>query len=164
LDGTKRGHRVIAKWRPEDKILALLAYLGRCVRQNEMRIIAMEVFVPRLIAVLGSDSIKTLETFSETALKYGLGCRCNLERLRNLLLAMTFEAHLKRNLFLVFVNDGDGQSKTDNNKIDRCAGCGERRDPASLTTALISNPGAARASYSPGFSHGSHGVICERIE
>jgi hypothetical protein len=33
-----------------------------------------------------------------------------------------------------------------------------------LTTALISNPGAARASNSPGFSHGSDRVICKRIE
>jgi hypothetical protein len=77
---------------------------------------------------------------------------------------MTFEAHLKRNLLLVFVNDGDGQPKTDNNKVDRRACCGEWRDPASLTTALVSNPGAAGASNPPRFSHGGHGIICERIE
>src|SRR6266487_619935 len=77
---------------------------------------------------------------------------------------MTFEAHLKRNLLLVFVNDGNGQSEADDNEIDGCARCGKRRDPAALTTALISNPDAARASDSPGFPHGSNGVIRERIE
>ena len=80
LNGTKRGQRVIAEWRPKDEILALLAYLGRCVRQNEMRIIAMDVLVPRLIAVLGSYRIETLETFGETALEYGFGGGCHLER------------------------------------------------------------------------------------
>ena len=77
---------------------------------------------------------------------------------------MTFEAHLKRHLLLVFVNDGDGQPETDNNEIDGRACCGERRDPAALTAALISNPGTARASDSLCFSHGSDGVIRERIE
>src|SRR5205814_8720704 len=77
---------------------------------------------------------------------------------------MAFEAHLQRDLLLIFINDGDGQSETDNNEIDRRTRRGERRNPAALATALISNPGAARASNSLRFSHGSHGVICECIE
>src|SRR5213080_3001012 len=77
---------------------------------------------------------------------------------------MTFELHFKRNLLLVFVNDGDGQSETNNNKIDRRACCGKRRDPAALTAALISNPRAALASNSLRFSRGSDGIICESIE
>jgi hypothetical protein len=77
---------------------------------------------------------------------------------------MSFEAHLKRNLLLVFVNDGDGQPETDNNEIDGRACCGERRDPAALTTALISDPGAACASNSLRFPHSRDGVICQRIE
>src|SRR5207302_6911361 len=77
---------------------------------------------------------------------------------------MTFEAHLKRNLLLVFVNDGDGQSETNNNKIDRRACCGKRRDPAALATALISDPGAPCARNSLRFSHRSDGVVCECFE
>src|SRR6266446_65877 len=77
---------------------------------------------------------------------------------------MTFEAHLERNLLLVFVNDGDGQSEADDNEIDRGACCRERRDPASLTAALISDPGTARTSNSLRLPHTSHGVICKRIE
>jgi len=49
---------------------------------------------------------------------------------------MTFEAHLKRHLFLVFVNNGNGQAETDDNEIDGRACCGDRRDPAALATAL----------------------------
>ena len=86
----------------------------------------MQVLIPRLVAVLGSHSIETLEAFSETALEYRFGRGCHLERLRNLLLAMTFEAHLKRDLLLVFVNDGDSQPETDNNEIDGRSCCGER--------------------------------------
>ena len=62
LDSTKRGHGIIAKWRAPDKVFALLAQLGLCVRQNKMRIIAMNVLVPRLFAVLGSCRIEALET------------------------------------------------------------------------------------------------------
>jgi hypothetical protein len=40
-----------------------------------MGIVAMQVLVPRLVAVFGSYSIETLKTFSETALEYGLGRR-----------------------------------------------------------------------------------------
>src|SRR5262245_25989481 len=69
FDSAKRRHRVIAEWRPEDKILPLLAYLTRCVRQNKMRIIAMQVFVPRRIAVLGPHRIETFEAVGETALE-----------------------------------------------------------------------------------------------
>jgi len=89
-----------------------------------MRIIAMQVFVPRLIAVLGPHSIETFEAFGETALEYSFGCRCYLQRFRNFFLSMSFEVHLKGNLLLVFVNDGDGQAEADNNEIDGCAGCG----------------------------------------
>src|SRR6266545_3823827 len=124
----------------------------------------MQIFVPGLLAVLRSHSVETLETFSETALEYSLGRTCDLERLGNFLLVMTFEAHLKRHLLLVFVNHRNGQPETDDNEIDGRACCGERRDPTALTTPLISNPGAARASDSPGFPHGSDGVIRERIE
>src|SRR5882672_256645 len=77
---------------------------------------------------------------------------------------MTFEPHFKRNLLLVFLNDGDGQSETNNNKIDRGACCGKRRDPAALTTALISNPGAPSARNSLRFSQGSDGVVCKCFE
>src|SRR5580700_7888554 len=77
---------------------------------------------------------------------------------------MTFEAHFKRNLLLVFVNDGDGQSEADNNEIDRCVCCGEGRDPAALTPTLISDSGTAGASNLLRFPHGSDGVIRERIE
>src|SRR5437868_15233010 len=77
---------------------------------------------------------------------------------------MTFELHFKRNLLLVFVNDGDGQSETNNNKIDRRACCGKRRDPAALATALISDPSAPCARNSFRFSHGRDGIICESIE
>ena len=77
---------------------------------------------------------------------------------------MTFEAHLKRDLLLVFVDNGHGQPETDNNEIDGRSYCGERCDPAALTAALISNPGAARTSNSPGVPHGSDGVIREHIE
>src|SRR5436305_7365002 len=148
FNGAKRGHRVIAEWRPEDKILALLAYLGLCVRQNKMRIIAMDILVPRLIAVLGSYRIETLETLGETAFEYRFRSGCYFKCFRNLLLTMTFEAHLKGNLLLVFVNDRNSQSKTDNNKIDVRVRCGERRDPAALTTTLISDPGTTGASNS----------------
>src|SRR5882724_5590857 len=129
-----------------------------------MRIIAMQVFVPGLITVLGPYSIETFEAFGEPTLEYRLGCECHLQRFGNFFLAVTFEAHLKRDLLLVFINDRNGQSETDNNEIDGRARCGERRNPAALATALISNPGAAPASNSLRFSHGSHGVICERIE
>src|SRR5436190_5602796 len=77
---------------------------------------------------------------------------------------MTFEAHLKRNLLLIFVNDRNGQPEADDNEIDGRVCCGERRDPAALTTTLISDPGTAGASNSLGFPHGSDGVIRERIE
>ena len=77
---------------------------------------------------------------------------------------MTFEAHLKRHLLLVFVNNGNGQPEADDNEIDGRACCGHGRDPAALTTSLISNPGTARASDSLRFSHGSDGVIRQRIE
>src|SRR5262245_65107485 len=77
---------------------------------------------------------------------------------------MTFQAHLKSNFLLVLVNDGYRQPKTNNNEIDRRARCGERRNPPSLTTALISDPGAASTRNPPGFSHGSHDVICQDIE
>ena len=104
------------------------------------------------------------EAFSETALEYRFGRGCYLQRFRNLPLAMTFKAHLKRNLLLVFVNDGNGQSEADNNEIDGRVCCRERRDPAALAATLISDPGAARASNSIRFPHGSDGVMCERIE
>src|SRR5215831_12972107 len=77
---------------------------------------------------------------------------------------MSFEAHLERNLLLVFVNDGDRQTEANNNEIDRRTGCGEWRDPSALATALISDPGAACARDSLRFSHGSDGIICECIE
>src|SRR5262245_46338221 len=77
---------------------------------------------------------------------------------------MTFEAHLERNLLLVFVDDRDSQSEADNNEVDTRARCGEWRDPASLTTTLISDPGAASASNSLRFPHSRRGVICECIE
>src|ERR1700756_1363015 len=77
---------------------------------------------------------------------------------------MTFQAHFKRNLLLVFVNDGDGQSETNNNEIDRRACCRKRRDPAALATALISDPGAPCGRNSLRFSHGSDGVVCEFFE
>src|SRR4029453_7971327 len=77
---------------------------------------------------------------------------------------MTFQAHLKRDLLLVFVNDGDSQPENDNNEIDRRACCGERCDPATLTAALITDPGTACSSNLPGFAQGGHGVICECIE
>src|ERR1700756_838185 len=77
---------------------------------------------------------------------------------------MTFQTHFKRNLLLVFVNDGDGQSKTNNNEIDRRACCGKRRSPAALATALISDPGAPCARNSLRFLHGSDGVVCECFE
>src|ERR1044072_4497217 len=124
----------------------------------------MQIFVPRLLAVFRSHSVETLETFSKTALEYSLGRRCNLERLGNFLLLMTFEAHLKRHLLLVFVNHRNGQSETDDNEIDGRARCGDGRDPAALTTSLISNPRPAGASDSLCFSHGSDGIIRERIE
>src|SRR5580700_2586906 len=77
---------------------------------------------------------------------------------------MTFEAHFKCNLLLVFVNDGHGQSETNNNKIDGRACCSKWRDPAALAAALISDPGAPCARNSLRFSHGSDGVVCECIE
>jgi hypothetical protein len=77
---------------------------------------------------------------------------------------MAFEAHLKRNLLLVFINDGDGQTEAYDNEIDRRARCGERRDPTPLTTTLISDRGTARAGNALRFSHGSDGVICERLK
>src|SRR6266480_1084561 len=77
---------------------------------------------------------------------------------------MAFEPHLKRNLLLVFVNDGDCQPKADNNEIYGSAGCGKWRDPSALATALISDPGAAPARDSLRFSHGSDGVIRKRLE
>src|SRR4029453_11872310 len=77
---------------------------------------------------------------------------------------MTFEAHLKRDLLLVFVNDGDSQPETDNNEIDRRARCGEWCDPAALTAALISDPGRVRASDPSGFSHFTHGIIYKYIK
>src|SRR4029453_1218934 len=77
---------------------------------------------------------------------------------------MTFQAHLKRDLLLVFVNDGDSQPETDNNEIDRRGCCGEGCGPATLTAALITDPGTACSSNLPGFAHGGHRVICECIE
>src|SRR5437870_3798353 len=68
FDSAKCWHWVIAERRLldyRDKILAFLAYLGRCVRQNEMGVIAMQVFVPGLITVLGPYSIETFEAFGE---------------------------------------------------------------------------------------------------
>ena len=73
FDRAKCGHGIVAEWRSEDKSLALLAYLGSGVRQNKMRIIAMQVFVPRLFAVLSSDSVETIEAFGEAALEYSFG-------------------------------------------------------------------------------------------
>jgi hypothetical protein len=73
FDRTKRGHRVIPKWRPEDEVLAFLTNLGRGVRQNEMRVITMQILIPRLMAVLGSHSIEILEAFRETTLEQGFG-------------------------------------------------------------------------------------------
>jgi hypothetical protein len=49
-----------------------------------MCIVAMQIFVPRLVTVLGSHSIETLETFGETALEYSFGSGCHLQCLRNL--------------------------------------------------------------------------------
>src|SRR6266487_2845944 len=77
---------------------------------------------------------------------------------------MTFEAHLQRSPLPVFINDRNSQSETNNNEIDGHACGGKRCDPSSLTTALISDPGGARASNSLRFPHGSHDVICECIE
>src|SRR5215475_10814314 len=77
---------------------------------------------------------------------------------------MTFQAHLKSNLFLVFLNDGYRQPETNNNEIDGRARCGEGHNPPSLTTALISDPGATCTGNPPGFSRGSHDVICQDIE
>src|SRR5262249_370118 len=77
---------------------------------------------------------------------------------------MTFKAHLECNLLLVFVNDGDRQSEADDNEIDRGACRRERRDPATLTATLISDPATARAGNSLCLPHSGHGIICERIE
>src|SRR5215470_12498922 len=77
---------------------------------------------------------------------------------------MAFQAHLKSNFFLVFVNYGYRQPETNNNEVDGRTRSGERRNPPSLTTALISDPGRASTGNPPGFSHGSHDVICQRIE
>src|ERR1700736_6182531 len=77
---------------------------------------------------------------------------------------MTFEAHFKCNLLLVFVNDGNGQSEANNNKIHGRACCRKRRDPSALATALISDPGAPRARNSLRFSHGRDSVVCECVE
>src|SRR5438552_18981769 len=75
---------------------------------------------------------------------------------------MAFEPHFKRNLLLVFVNDGHGEAETDNNEIYGRACCGKRRDPPALTTALISDPGAPPTGNSLRFPHRSDGVISER--
>src|SRR4030095_10737670 len=164
FDGPKRGHGIVAEWRSPDELLALLPKLCLGVRQKEMRVIAMQVFVPGLIAVRGPHSIETFETFRETALEYRFGSGCYLQRFGNFFLGMTFKAHLKSNLLLVFVNGRDGKPEADDNEIDGGACCGERHDPAALTSALISNPRAARACNSLRLSHGSHGVVCEGIE
>ena len=80
FDRAKRRHWIVSKWRAGEGILKLLARFGRRVRQNEMRIVAMHIFVPRLIAILGSHSIESLATFGETALEYGFGGGSHLER------------------------------------------------------------------------------------
>src|SRR5438552_7067576 len=77
---------------------------------------------------------------------------------------MAFEPHFKRNLLLVFVNDGHGEAETDNHEIYGRACCGKRRDPPALTTALISDPGAPPTGDSLRFPHRSDGVIRERLE
>src|SRR5437773_12541622 len=77
---------------------------------------------------------------------------------------MAFEPHFKRNLLLVFVNDGHGEAETNNNEIYGPACCGKRRDPPALTTALISDPGAPPTRNSLRFPHRSDGVIRERLE
>src|SRR5437773_7805728 len=77
---------------------------------------------------------------------------------------MAFEPHFKRNLLLVFVNDGHGEAETDNNEIYGRACCGKRRDPPALTTALISDPGAPPTGNSLRFPHGSDSVIREHLE
>src|SRR5262249_25139013 len=64
---------------------------------------------------------------------------------------MAFQAHLESNFFLVFVDDGYRQPEANNNEIDGRARCGERRNPPSLTTALISDPGTACTGNPPWF-------------
>src|SRR5262249_35407346 len=123
FDGAKRGHWIVPEWRSPNELLTLFPKLSLGVRHKEMCIIAMQVFVPRLIAVLGPHSIETFEAFGETALEYRFGRGCYLQRFGNFCLGMSFEAHLKGNLLLVFVNDGDCQTETDDNEIDGRAGC-----------------------------------------
>src|SRR5581483_3572572 len=77
---------------------------------------------------------------------------------------MTFEPHLERNFLLILVNHRHRQSETHNREIDGRARRSERNDPSALTTALISNPGTALTGNSLRFAHGSHSVVCERIE
>src|SRR5262249_60687262 len=99
----------------------------------------------RLTPVLGPNSIDTVEAVGEPALESRFGRGCSLQRFGNFFLGMSFEAHLKGNLLLVFVNDGDGQTEADDNEIDGRAACGEWRDPSALATALISDPSATLA-------------------
>ena len=44
-----------------------------------MRIVAMHVLVPRLVAVLGFQSIETVEAFGKIAFKHSLSRGCNLQ-------------------------------------------------------------------------------------
>src|SRR5581483_9404252 len=70
FDSTKCRHWVIAEWSARQRIFKLLARFGRRVRQNEMCVIAVQILVPRLIAVPGPDSIETFEVVGEIALEY----------------------------------------------------------------------------------------------
>ena len=55
-----------------------------------MRVIAVEVFVPRFIAVLGPQTIEVLEAFGEAALEYSFGRSRHFQRLCNLIPAVAW--------------------------------------------------------------------------
>src|SRR5665213_1477221 len=70
LERAKRWHRVVAERCSENKGLTLLTQLALTEGQDKVGVIAVEILVPRLAAVLCSHCVKVLKTFGEAAFEH----------------------------------------------------------------------------------------------
>src|SRR5665213_4543065 len=104
-----------------------------------MRVVAMQVLVPRRVLVLRPHGIEFLETFGKAAGKDGLGSPCDLQCARDFRRRMTFLAHFNFDFLLVFVDHAYCEAEANDDKVHvraiRCKRC----YPSTLASGLIAD-------------------------